>query len=123
MPLSYVAAVLLSGISPIQGSPAPIIRDTFDAPRLSPAWKLSSSSGNSVDVIGGALRIVARTNTFANISRPIGIDLVTAQCRIKAAPAESWATSIFLYWGGADWCQLGIRQAGGGRVYMAQMAN
>lgn len=118
-----MVALVLIGPAAGQGSAPVIVRETFDGPGLSSAWQSAASSGNNVEVKEGVLRIVARQNTFANISRPISTDLVTAQCRLKPAPADSWATSIFLYWGTDDWCQLGIKPMDGGRVYMTQMAN
>ncbi|MFI5387366.1 MAG: hypothetical protein ACHQ50_14750, partial [Fimbriimonadales bacterium] len=123
MALSFFAALLLSAAISPQGAHSVIIQERFDKANLGSGWHRSVSAGNTVEVKDGALEIGARRNTFANVSHPIGTDLVTAQCRIKPAPAESWATSIFLYWGAADWCQLGIKPMDGGRIYMTQMAN
>jgi len=112
-------------VAALLGSPVPqnIIKDTFSGQDLGSSWHKAASAGNDVSVDGGSLKITARRNTYANISRPVGHDFVTAQCRTKPAPAESWATSIFLYWDSGDWCQLGVRPMDGGRIYMTQMAN
>ncbi|HTQ08641.1 MAG TPA: hypothetical protein VMI31_01080 [Fimbriimonadaceae bacterium] len=118
MAFPFLAAALLS--VPAQRV---LINEAFDRPDLDGAWHRSLSSGNDILVENGALKIVAFRNTYANISRKIGADDVTAQCRIKPAPAESWATSIFLYWDAGDWCQLGIKSIDGGRYYMTQMTN
>ncbi len=123
MVICFLAAFLSSGAFSTQESDGMILSERFGGPSLSSAWHRSASAGNTVGASEGVLQIVARRNTYANVSRKIGTDLVTAECRIKPAPADSWATSIFLYWGAANWCQLGIKPLDGGRVYMTQMAD
>lgn len=100
-----------------------LFEDRFSGSTLSSGWTSQASSSGSVRLEDGAVVFAAPRNAYCNIARPLDKDLVTAQCRLKSAPADSWVNSLFLYWGPGDWVMLGVRPMDGGRVYMTQMAD
>jgi len=101
----------------------PVVSEAIQDGRIGISWTQSASEGNRIEVSGQALKIVARQNTFANIYHPLGMDRVTAECRLRSAPAVSWATSIFMYWSTKDWCQIGVKPFDGGVIYVTEMEN
>ena len=67
----------------------------FDKP-LDAVWKADVSKDNKIEVADGALRISAAANTYAHIERPLGADLVRAECVLKPGGGVSWISSLFL---------------------------
>lgn len=114
----FSAALLLSS-----SAPQTLFEDRFSGSELGPGWTSQASASGSVRLEDGAVVFSAPRNAYCNIARPLGKDLVAAQCRLKSAPADSWVSSLFLYWGPGDWVMLGVRPMDDGRVYMAQMAD
>jgi hypothetical protein len=97
-----------------------LLRDDFRGAALDPSWKVDVSGQNRVTVKDGVLEIEALENTFAHIARPLGVEGVRASCAIKPGPAVTWCTSISLYWGPGDWCQMGVIDRDGGVYYISQ---
>lgn len=94
-----------------------VFTEPFSTPKLDPAWTVDVSPGNTITVADGALEIRAAENTFAHIERPLGADCVRAACAIRPGTGVSWCTSLFLYWGPGNWCQMGVIPRGDGRYY------
>ncbi len=118
-----ILAILLTGSASLtlhggaSDERALILHDRFDGPALDPAWTVDASTGNTLVMHDGILEITAAENTFAHIERRLDRDHVRATCAIQAGSGISWATSLFLYWGPGDWCQIGIIPRGEGRFY------
>lgn len=116
-----LSGLLIAALSPLwHPSQATILSEDFSG-GIGPAWTQSATAKGTVTVRDGALQIATPRNTFAHLYRKLDLDNVTAQARIKPAEADSWATSIFLYWGPGDWVQLGVRPMDGGRIYTTKM--
>jgi len=101
----------------------PVFREDFAGGKADAQWETHVSAGNSITVRDGSAEITADVNSYAHISRPLGVDNVTVIARIKpSSPAGmTWCTSLFLLWNGGDWCQMGMITApGGGRLYAVE---
>ncbi len=98
--------------------------DNFDDGKPDPPWQVRCSEGNEIAIRDGAVEISADLNTYAQISRPLGVDGVTVSARIKPSDptAVTWCTSIFLVWDGGNWCQMGMisQPTGGGGFYAVE---
>ena len=86
--------------------------ETFAGAKVDPAWTTDVSHGNTITVENGSLRIHARGSSYAHIKRPLGVDRIHASCCLKPGGGVTWATSLFLYWGPGDWCQIGVGRDG-----------
>src|SRR5512146_2929999 len=93
--------------------------DAGEAP-AAPAWTATVSPVNSIRSDGNGYEIKARTNTYAHLVAP-GRDFVRLTGSIKPGAGVSWCTSLFVYWGPGDWCQMGVLQENGGRYYVTEM--
>lgn len=97
-------------------------REEFAGGRADAHWETHCSAGNSITVRDGVARISADLNSYAHLSRRLGLDNVTVSARIKPSiPAGvTWCTSVFLVWDGGNWCQMGmISQPAGGSGFYA----
>ena len=94
-----------------------LFRDEFASDRVDPKWSIDVSEGNAVEFRDGYIEIRAAENTHAHLQRPLQTDLVRAECVLEPDSGISWCTSLFLFWGPTDWCQIGVIPRGGGRYY------
>ncbi len=100
------------------------IKEGFSSGNLEAPWQIHCSAGNAITIRDGSAEINADLNTYAHLSRPLGVDDVTVSARIKPSmPAGvTWCTSIFLVWDGGNWCQMGMisAPAGGSGFYAVE---
>lgn len=122
--LLAVLAVSLIGSACMSAS---IFRETFAGAKMDAAWQTHCTDGGAITVHDGSSEINTDLNTYAHLSRPLGVDNVTTSARIKASqPAGvTWCTSLFIVWGAGNWCQLGMLngQAGGAAYYAVETRN
>lgn len=99
-----------------------IFREDFKAGKANPQWQVHCSTGNDITIRDGSADINADVNSYAHVSRPLGVDNVTVSARIKpSSPAGvTWCTSVFLLWDGGNWCQMGMIAPDGGRYYAVE---
>jgi len=116
------AWVELAGVLGYGGGSKVVLREGFERPAGESGWMVDVSKGNTVQVNDGWLEIRAAEKTYAHIQRPLGRDWVRATSAIKAGSGISWCTSVFLYWGPGDWCQMGVIPRGGGRCFVCVTA-
>lgn len=114
---SLVAVSTLVAVSGTGDQRHPVVHERFHGPSLEAAWTIDASPGNSVAVGDGFLEIAAAENTFAHIERPLDRDHIRATCTLQSGSGISWATSLFLFWGPGNWCQIGVIPRGDGRFY------
>ena len=104
----------------------PLFREDFSQGKADAQWQTHCSAGSEIAIRDGLAEINADCNTYAHLSRPLGQDHVTVTARIKPSSPSgvTWCTSIFVVWGGGNWCQMGmIPSAGGNRYYAVETVN
>ncbi len=83
--------------------------ENFGGDSIPAEWKQDLSKDNSIAAKDGQLVFAARANTFAHISRPLGIDSFRATVAVKPDGSANWAPSIILYWDPSNWTQVNFR--------------
>jgi hypothetical protein len=109
-----IIIVLLGGLATAE------IALAADAPPPLVSWTVCESEGNTISSGENGHEIKARTNTYAHLIAP-GRDFVRLSGGIKPGAGVSWCTSLFIYWGPGDWCQIGVLQENGGTYYVTEM--
>ena len=119
---AFIVAVCFVWAS-MSSAETPVFREDFSGGQADARWQIHVSTGSNITILDGSAEITADVNSYAHLSRPLGMDNVTVSARIKpSSPAGvTWSTSAFLVWNAGDWCQMGIIPApGGGRYYAVE---
>lgn len=89
--------VLLFGYALLSASAGPLpipFHQSFSNAPLEAGWQADSSTGNTVSVEDGTLKIEAAINTYAHIQRHLGVDLVRVASTLKPQGGISWVCSL-----------------------------